>query len=118
MEHGNIYAMAKLGHIYIWGQKDIKKDEKLGLEYLKLSSEAGNEYADLAIQFYEDFQKNMDKNLAIRAGYRCFSSIFSTIATDRNRLDAYMALKIYRSTGKEARKAELTKQGKYIERND
>ena len=112
---GNIHAMAKLGNIYLWGRLGIDKNEKLGLDWLRLSAELGNEHAKASLRFYEDVQKDMAANLAIRAGYRCFHSIFASLVNERNRQDAYLSLKIYRNRSKEARIAELTRNGKYVE---
>lgn len=112
---GNIYAQAKLGNIYLWGKcPNIAKDVQLGLELLRESAAAGNDFAQTSIDIYEDIQKNAGRNLLMSAGYRCFRSMFATLSTSRRTQDIYADL-AFRNLGKAAKKALATRQGKYVD---
>ena len=48
-KNGNHYASFQLGKIFYFGNDDIERDAKVGLDYLNLASEQGNEYASQMI---------------------------------------------------------------------
>lgn len=111
IQSGNKYALAKKGNIYLWGKHPgIEKDVQRGLVLLQEAAEKGNEYAQTSIDIYNDIQINQGINLLVRTGYRCFRSIFSSLVQSRNRQDE---LKLFLDKSKEARKAALTRAGKY-----
>ncbi len=114
----NIYALAKLGNVYLWGKHPgIDQDTEKGLSYLKEAAEKGNEYAQASIDIYNDVQHNRGINFAIGAGYRCFRILFSTLGSARQSQQAYAADQIYRSLSKAAQKARRTEQGKYVDQD-
>lgn len=114
----NIYALAKLGNVYLWGKHPgIDQDTEKGLSYLKEAAEKGNEYAQASIDIYNDVQHNRGINFAIGAGYRCFRILFSTLGSARQSQQAYAADQIYRSLSKAAQKARRTEHGKYVDQD-
>jgi len=49
-KYGNHYASFQLGKIFYFGNDDIERDAKVGLDYLNLASEQGNEYASQMLE--------------------------------------------------------------------
>ncbi len=48
-KNGNHYASFQLGKIFYFGNDDVERDTKFGLDYLNLASEQGDEYASQMI---------------------------------------------------------------------
>jgi hypothetical protein len=49
-KNGNHYASFQLGKIFYFGNDDIERDAKVGLDYLNLASEQGDEYASQMLE--------------------------------------------------------------------
>ena len=55
-----------LGRLYLYGTDDIQKDKEKALEWLKLSAEQGNEYAQNMIDNIHSFENAVSSQYNIR----------------------------------------------------
>lgn len=58
----NMQASYQLGRLYLFGAEDLEKDKEKAMEYLNLSAEQGNEYAQNFIENIEQFENEMLAN--------------------------------------------------------
>ncbi len=58
----NMQASYQLGRLYFFGAEDLKKDKEKAMEYLNLSAEQGNEYAQNLLEDTEQFENEMLAN--------------------------------------------------------
>lgn len=58
----NMQASYQLGKLYFFGTEDLKKDREKAMEFLNLSAEQGNEYAQNLIDNTEQFENEMLAN--------------------------------------------------------
>lgn len=55
----NIWASYQLGRLYLFGTDDIQKNKEKAMQYLNLSAEQGNEYAQNILNDQEKFENEM-----------------------------------------------------------
>lgn len=55
----NIWASYQLGRLYLFGTDDIQKNKEKAMQYLNLSAEQGNEYAQNILDNQEKFENEM-----------------------------------------------------------
>ena len=58
----NMQASYQLGRLYFFGAEDLKKDKEKAMEYLNLSAEQGNEYAQNLLEDTEQFENEILAN--------------------------------------------------------
>lgn len=58
----NMQASYQLGRLYFFGAEDLEKDKEKAMQYLNLSAEQGNEYAQNFIDNIEQFENEMLAN--------------------------------------------------------
>lgn len=58
----NMQASYQLGRLYFFGAEDLEKDKEKAIEFLNLSAEQGNEYAQNFIDNIEQFENEMLAN--------------------------------------------------------
>lgn len=77
----NDWASFLLGRLYLYGTDDIQKDKEKALEWLKLSAEQGNEYAQNMIDNIHSFENAVVANTI----FGLFVNLSRCIADDYNR---------------------------------
>lgn len=77
----NDWASFLLGRLYLYGTDDIQKDKEKALEWLKLSAEQGNEYAQNMIDNIHSFENAVVANTI----FGLFVNLSKCIADDYNR---------------------------------
>lgn len=77
----NEWASFLLGRLYLYGTDDIQKDKEKALEWLKLSAEQGNEYAQNMIDNIHSFENAVVANTI----FGLFVNLSKCIADDYNR---------------------------------
>ena len=77
----NEWASFLLGRLYLYGTDDIQKDKEKALEWLKLSVEQGNEYAQNMIDNIHSFENAVVANTI----FGLFVNLSKCIADDYNR---------------------------------
>ena len=77
----NNWASFLLGRLYLYGTDDIQKDKEKALEWLKLSAEQGNEYAQNMIDNIHSFENAVVANTI----FGLFVNLSKCIADDYNR---------------------------------
>ena len=55
----NMWASYQLGKLYLFGTDDIQKNKEKAMQYLNLSAEQGNEYAQNILNNQEKFENEM-----------------------------------------------------------
>ena len=58
----NMWANYQLGRLYFFGAEDLEKDKEKAIQYLYLSAEQGNEYAQNILDDQEKFENEMLAN--------------------------------------------------------
>ena len=58
----NMWSSYQLGRLYFFGAEDLEKDKEKAIQYLNLSAEQGNEYAQNFIDNTEQFENEMLAN--------------------------------------------------------
>ncbi len=77
----NDWASFLLGRLYLYGTDDIQKDKEKALEWLELSAEQGNEYAQYMLDNIHSFENAVVAN----AIFGLFVNLSRCIADDYNR---------------------------------
>ena len=77
----NEWASFLLGRLYLYGTDDIQKDKEKALEWLELSAEQGNEYAQNMIDNIHSFENAVVANTI----FGLFVNLSRCIADDYNR---------------------------------
>lgn len=77
----NDWASFLLGRLYLYGTDDIQKDKEKALEWLELSAEQGNEYAQNMIDNIHSFENAVVANTI----FGLFVNLSRCIADDYNR---------------------------------
>lgn len=77
----NDWASFLLGRLYLYGTDDIQKDKEKALEWLELSAEQGNEYAQNMIDNIQNFENAVIANTI----FGLFVNLSRCIADDYNR---------------------------------
>ena len=77
----NEWASFLLGRLYLYGTDDIQKDKEKALEWLELSAEQGNEYAQYMLDNIHSFENAVVAN----AIFGLFVNLSRCIADDYNR---------------------------------
>ena len=77
----NDWASFLLGRLYLYGIDDIQKDKEKALEWLELSAEQGNEYAQNVIDNIQNFENAVVANTI----FGLFVNLSRCIADDYNR---------------------------------
>jgi len=77
----NDWASFLLGRLYLYGTDDIQKDKEKALEWLNLSAEHGNEYAQYMLDNIHSFENDVVAN----AIFGLFVNLSRCIADDYNR---------------------------------
>lgn len=76
----NSFASYQLGKLYLFGAEDFSKDKDLAIEWLTISSEQGNIYAQNLLNHMDDFENAMISN----AIFGLFMNLSRCIADDYN----------------------------------
>ena len=77
----NEWASFLLGRLYLYGTDDIQKDKEKALEWLELSTEQGNEYAQYMLDNIHSFENAVIANTI----FGLFVNLSRCIADDYNR---------------------------------
>ena len=77
----NNWASFLLGRLYLYGTDDIQKDKEKALEWLELSTEQGNEYAQYMLDNIHSFENAVIANTI----FGLFVNLSRCIADDYNR---------------------------------
>ena len=77
----NDWASFLLGRLYLYGTDDIQKDKEKALEWLELSTEQGNEYAQYMLDNIHSFENAVIANTI----FGLFVNLSRCIADDYNR---------------------------------
>ena len=77
----NEWASFLLGRLYLYGTDDIQKDKEKALEWLELSAEQGNEYAQYMLDNIHSFENAVIANTI----FGLFVNLSRCIADDYNR---------------------------------
>ncbi|WP_337484832.1 tetratricopeptide repeat protein, partial [Porcipelethomonas sp.] len=77
----NDWASFLLGRLYLYGTDDIQKDKEKALEWLELSAEQGNEYAQYMLDNIHSFENAVIANTI----FGLFVNLSRCIADDYNR---------------------------------
>ena len=77
----NNWASFLLGRLYLYGTDDIQKDKEKALEWLELSTEQGNEYAQYMLDNIHSFENAVVANTI----FGLFVNLSRCIADDYNR---------------------------------
>lgn len=77
----NDWASFLLGRLYLYGTDDIQKDKEKALEWLEISAEQGNEYAQYMLDNIHSFENAVVAN----AIFGLFVNLSRCIADDYNR---------------------------------
>lgn len=100
---GNLYSLAELGNIYLWGKHENIKNVELGKSMLLEADEKGHPWAGEALKLYDTIKESQLNSLYMGIGYNLINSVSNLLSNSKNamNLDLKRNLK-FRTRSKEA----------------